>query len=642
MKKFVFSKLLVTFLALTMVLTMVACGSDDEKFVATNEDAADAVNAFFASVEDGASNLTKEELMGQIPTYEELMTQLALEQNKNQYFTDVKSAIDSIKGEIGQINVKATIDGTTINTGDKELLYAGMKDGQLYISAVNGLESDAEKIAVYVCYNDDSVYAIMSNTDADGLVITDGVQFSYSDKYDELVGMLPDLKADYDMAIEQLEASLDEMFVALESASAGLGELTLPAISADSLEKLEGKKNAFRLTDAYIESLLRAVLTDSMGGNMLPESMKEEMNEQINEMIKQITDAVDVYPYFTLVAKGQISGVGVYADVNIEAFQTGIKGAANMSAAAGASSADVCKLDLYVGADEMSCDLDLAFAELGHVKCDIEADDKGFDSSIDVSVNGITFVSTMESTATKTDAQTTVTVPQLLTLVAKVESTTTFDDETGALMSTTTKNTLSLKCTDLSAVEDVLDGEGDDDYMSEDPAIPFEGEVTMTTTMNPGNLMAANADIFSYAYTLNAQGGSADETFAADMSADFSVKSQEAGTYRFATAVDADIQNAGEEAEVIDLEASFCLSISDAKNFPSALPEDMADLLDAMKKDPNLNSFDDMIADTEGDNKDEECALCRDLYPVEDMTVLYGTEMTICIDCYEQLEAGIE
>ncbi len=634
MKKTVFSKILVALLALTMVFAMVACSPEEEKetFTATAQDAADAVNAFLASAEDAASNLTKEELLAQIPSYSELMDQIALEQKKDQYFTDIKTAIDSVKGEIGQIKINANVNGQTISSGDKELLYAGIKDGQLYISAVDGFEDNAAEVAFYVCYNDDTVYAVKSEKDSDGEVNIGGVQFPYNEKYDELVEMLPAMEAQYDEMLAGVEAALDEMFAALESATASMGALKLPAIEASSFEAVEGKANTFRLTDAYLESLVMGVvLGDMTDSELMPEEMKAEMEQQISDLLSKL----DVYPYFTIAEGKEIAGVGIYADVNMADL-------AVLLPTVG-SAENTCQLNLYVGADGMECAMELNVEELGHVKCNIVANDQGMDTDIDVSINGITFVCDATATATAVNGQVTVTVPEMLTLVAKLEGTTKYDAKTGAVLSSTTKNTLSVDCKDLTAFESLF-GSAEEEAYEAQPAIPFKGELTMTTTLNLGNIMAENADIFSYGYTLKANGGTGDDAFSADLSAGLSVKSEEVGAYRLAVNVDGDIGSAGQPNQEMNLDVSCRISISDAKDFPATLPENMQDFLNDMKEDPTLNSFEEWFGATGEEDEAESsffCELCDACVSEEDCYFHWdselGRDLILCPDCYNNI-----
>ena len=533
---------------------------EQEKIEVTATLVAEALNNLFAENEEEALP-TADELKDAVPTYEELLESLALPDTDNKYLADVKAALDELEGELGQISM--VFDGKNVASflDGQELNYAGIKDGQLLIETKSAADAEEQYDATYyVTYDDGSVYAVGHvATEAGETLFLDDVQLEYVSFYQQLMASLPEFEQTYLDLVDDINAAIDRLYAAMEEAP----ELQLPAINADALVAVEDMENTYRLTDAYMESLIKALLQEE--NTAAWDGMTEPTPAQmILDVLK-----TNAYPYFTMDdVSGELVGIGLSAELD----------AAFLFPPSIATEAP-CSFNVYVN------------GETGVSMSDVSAK------------LGNTFVLEFEANAT----------PEGSTVKLEAEaheeevnfeiasSVTTKYDETGMPIVEAENTVVFDVLSTIGGNESADNGFGfeiDPGFDVQSGSARIKGTVKTEYTLDLSKLAIANAEILKMENTVACEIVTRDEVYTLTQNYVLSLKSEELGAYRFS--LNANGKDWTGEDRTMSISCRFALG--EARYFPT-VPTIILDEVEAMKQDPEKGKIelDEMFGSMGGD-----------------------------------------
>ncbi len=266
-----------------------------------DEDVFKAIQAFLSGM--GDITLTPDMLKDAIPTYDELMSLLLPAEGLEGYFENVKAALDNVKCEVGDIQL--SVDGTpsALFGGTSKVNYIGLKDGQLVVLGDELVDDTWVPTYVYITYTDGSIYVVSAIDEA-----VEHFQLPVEDStlLAAFADVEPMIRDYYNMIASLLEEAIDS-FSALPC------DVQLPPLTPEDLEAVQGKPNTYRLTKAYIISVIDALnaKTDLDSNGIIVGILSEDESM----MLKALLSFGDAYPYF--VVDNEVSAVGVYAEANV-------------------------------------------------------------------------------------------------------------------------------------------------------------------------------------------------------------------------------------------------------------------------------------------------------------------------------------
>ena len=312
-------KLLALLLSALMCFALVACGAggDDEEETlppgvteekVNADDVADLIeNALNGGAFEG-SDADLSAALAEIPdTFEELLSMLDADTQKNAYLTELETFVSSLEGEISRMAIE--MNGEKFSLADMagmDFVYAGVKDGAVLLTTeippeFSGL-SETIETNIYLTF-DPETHTAYAVTEASGIV-ADMQVFPYGDMLDAYltpdsetmlqIGMM------YDMYVSEIKHSLE---TGMESATDST--VTLPTIEKGDLTS--HGNNKFTLNNSYFEKAIRAMLGENA-----------ETKEAIDEMLEML--GLDMKVDFELYNKETIKSVSLSVSADITAY----------------------------------------------------------------------------------------------------------------------------------------------------------------------------------------------------------------------------------------------------------------------------------------------------------------------------------
>ncbi len=312
-------KLFALLLTLVMCFALVACGvggTDEEETlppgVSSEKVDADDVTDIIEDLmkgdgsSEGSADLSA--TLAEIPdTFEDLLTALELDTQKNAYLAEIEGFLTALEGEITRIAID--VDGETFSLADvagMDFLYAGVKDGAVLLKTkvpvqINGNAQTIDS-NIYLTFDPETKTA-HAVTEANG-IIADHQVIPYGAIIDAYLA--PDSEAllqvgmMYDMYVAEMKAALGNMESGSESEA-----FTLPEIGKDDLTS--HGNNKFTLNNSYFEKAIRAALNENA-----------ETKEAIDELLEML--GLDIKLDFELYNKETIKNVSLSFSADVTAY----------------------------------------------------------------------------------------------------------------------------------------------------------------------------------------------------------------------------------------------------------------------------------------------------------------------------------
>lgn len=311
-------KLLALLLSALMCFALVACGAggDEEETLppgVTEEkvNADDVADLIENALNGGAFEGSDAELsaaLAEIPdTFEELLSMLDADTQRNAYLTELETFVSTLEGEISGMTIK--VNGETFSLGSlagMDFVYAGVKDGAVLLTTeippeFSGL-SETIETNIYLTF-DPETHTAYAVTEASGM-IADMQVFPYGAMLDAYltpdsetmlqIGMM------YEMYVSEIKHSLE---TGMESATDST--VTLPTIEKGDLTS--HGNNKFTLNNSYFEKAIRAMLGENA-----------ETKEAIDQMLEML--GLDMKVDFELYNKETIKSVSLSFSADVTAY----------------------------------------------------------------------------------------------------------------------------------------------------------------------------------------------------------------------------------------------------------------------------------------------------------------------------------